>query len=73
MTAEQIVIAAYGTVSGLIFIFPGLLAFYFEEGVGKRNGARAIFLAPVWPGWLAYGLFIGLRHLWRATGWSVSR
>lgn len=36
----------------------------------KRNGARAILIAPVWPLAIAYFLLLGAKALWAHAEWK---
>lgn len=48
----------------------------WSTDASRRNGARLVILAPVWPLWVLFGLWLALRgfgrwigRMWRLADW----
>jgi hypothetical protein len=63
-------LTAYGILAAVAAFFAGLVLTYAQVDRDRRNAARCLILAPVWPLLLVVILARGLSELWRAADWS---
>lgn len=66
-----IMAAVWAFVALFWFLLSLVLLLCSELLTDKRRFSRGIFLAPVWPLVILYGIWLGLAELWYMTDWDI--
>lgn len=65
----RILILFYGVIM-LITAFLGYVLSLETTGETKRLGSRLVLTCWAWPVWLVIGIVLGVKVLWRESGWG---